>query len=120
MFSLPLHWDSDPPFDDHPDDDDEDDGDVGVKSEVSSELDPSEVTGARRRFCPHPTNINPNPSSHLSTKFNIFLSLELLDFVGPQLQIQTNMKKAFQSPQFTLILQITVEMAASCLTEELT
>ena len=95
IFSLPLHWDSDPPFDDHPDDDDEDDGDVGVKSEVSSELDPSEVTGARRRFCPHPTNINPNPSSHLSTKFNIFLSLKLLDFVGPQLQIQTNMKKAF-------------------------
>ena len=84
MFSVPYS-------DRHPlhhSADDADGAGVKTESEVSSELDPSELTGACRRFCPHPTNINPNPSQALPTNFRFFSVSEYLDFLDLCLNFQ--------------------------------
>ena len=54
--------------DDDDDDDDADDSDLDSGGEVSSELDPSKVTGAERRFCPNPRILIQTPHHHTSTK----------------------------------------------------
>ena len=50
------------------DDDDDDDSDLDSGGEVSSELDPSKVTGAERRFCPNPRILIQTPHHHTPPK----------------------------------------------------
>ena len=69
-------------------------------------------------FVPNPRILIQTQAHTSPTNLTFFSVLEWLDFVGPELQIQANIKKT--NFLFTLTPQIIIEMVASCLTEELT
>ena len=96
--------------DDNDDDDDDDDSDLDSGGEVSSELDPSKVTGPERRFCPNPriliqtphhhtppkslittpANINPTSHHHTSKKSQKIFNYKTLP-TSKSMKIQCNM-----------------------------